>query len=262
MTHAEDSTTAKGTWTIFDSTGYQGWKTEMKARLIDKKCFAVVNEGVDVSIPMFAGSDDEYVSDASDPDVNDDAATLDRKKKVKAEKRALERKKRLMKSGKSPFMDNRAKVLLLSAISKPIRQLVSNAESAQEIWNILREEYESTDYVSVGRSIREFYSKDLVAGASVEDHINRMKTLWVEINSKWKGSAAGKKLCGKATHCDCANNDRVSSLEFAQTLLLSVDATHEALVLSLAARTWCRWKRSAVLCVLLLHQLMAARPSK
>ena len=91
--------------------------------------------------------------------------------------RALKRKKHLMKSGKSPFMDNRAKVLSLSATIKPIQQLVSNAESAQKIWNILREVYQSTDCVRLERSILEFYSKDLVVGANV--YARRLDTIQI-----------------------------------------------------------------------------------
>ena len=192
MTHAEGSTNAKGSWTIFDGTNYQAWKAEVTARLIDKKCYKVVAAGVDPTIPMFAGSDDEYVSSASSSDDLDDVATKDRKKLKKESKRQNQRKKKLMQSGRSPFLDNRAKVLIMSALSMPIRQLISSAETAKDMWKILQDEYESSDYVSVGKSIREFYGKDYKAGASIDDHINKMKSVWIEINNKWKGTAAAK----------------------------------------------------------------------
>ena len=142
----------------------------------------------------------------------------------------------MQKSSLSPYKDNKAKVLLISALSKTIKQLVNNAKTSKQMWEVLQAEFEFSDYVSVGRAIREFYNFEYSAGANMDQHITDMKQLWLEINNKWAGSAASKKRCSGATHCGCATRDRVSQLEFAHALLLSVADTHEALVLSYRGR--------------------------
>jgi hypothetical protein len=104
--------------------------------------------------------------------------------------------------------------------------------TAKKMWDVLIERYESTDYLSQCACLSRLYSKRYKSGTSMGTHINTMRSMWTEVNSKWKDS----KKCNQDPSCQECKKPKISDEDFARILLYSVSNTHETLLQSFHGR--------------------------
>ena len=144
-------------WNVFDRKNFQAWKRELVIWLQDKKCYKVVLEGVDEDIPVMESSE----SSGSDTEGDDEET----KKEKKNQRR---RRRKMQKSSRAPMKDFKAKAIITASMNAGMKQRTCHASPAKEMWDILQQEYQSCDYVSIGMTMKRLYSMEYAAGTSME----------------------------------------------------------------------------------------------
>jgi hypothetical protein len=171
----------KSHWNMFNGSNFQSWKEDTISILQAKRCYAVTLKGID---PRFLeDSDESESSSSSSSDEENKSQDEDTKVSKKRKKSKNKKEKR-----RSPYKDSKARMIIRSHLSESIKSSLTGLTTAKEMWDALIERYESTDYLSQCACLSRLYSERYKSGTSMGTHINTMRSMWTEVNSKWKDS--------------------------------------------------------------------------